>query len=114
MRTPRFFCDNCGAEVSFHAKQCPRCDRFFQSVRCPSCGFTGEEALFTQGRTPGCPVCGYAVPAGGGRTRRPFKSRAGRGEEKWDVTGAPPLWLYLLAAVFFLGICVILFTLLKN
>jgi predicted RNA-binding Zn-ribbon protein involved in translation (DUF1610 family) len=111
MKTPRFFCENCGADVPLRAKQCPRCGRFFQSVRCPSCGFTGEEALFTQGLTPGCPVCGYTVPARSGRT---LKDGVEYGKKKWTAAGALPLWIYLLAAIFFIGICAILFTLLKN
>jgi predicted RNA-binding Zn-ribbon protein involved in translation (DUF1610 family) len=105
MSGPHFFCESCGAEVPLRARECPRCGRFFQSVRCPSCGFTGEEALFTQG----CPVCGYTVPAGAGR---PLKDGGGKG--KWAGGGALPLWIYLLTALFFAGVCVFLFTFLKN
>ncbi|MDR2070885.1 MAG: hypothetical protein LBP81_05670 [Treponema sp.] len=107
MSNPHFFCENCGAEVPLQAKQCPRCRRLFQSVRCPSCGFTGEEALFNQG----CPVCGYTIPAGSGQ---PAKGRTGQNEGEGAAAGAPPLWVYLLAAIFFIGVCSILFTLLKN
>ena len=109
MKNPRFFCENCGAEIPLEAKQCPRCGRLFQSVRCPSCGFTGEEALFTLG---GCPVCGYTVPAG---SHRPFDTGGGgqdAGEEA--AAGALPLWIYLLTAIFVIGLCAVLFTLLKN
>jgi hypothetical protein len=103
MSNPHFFCENCGAQVPLRAKECPRCGRFFQSVRCPSCGFTGEDALFNQG----CPVSGYTVPAG---TGRPLNG----GKGKWAAPEALPLWIYLFAAVFFIGVCVILLTLLKN
>ncbi|MDR0486871.1 MAG: zinc-ribbon domain-containing protein, partial [Treponema sp.] len=54
---PRFFCDNCGCEVEDNAKACPRCGRIFTSVRCPSCGYSGEEKLFANG----CPKCGYSA-----------------------------------------------------
>jgi len=57
---PRFFCDNCSAEVVHGADSCPRCGRIFASVRCPSCGLVGEEALFSNG----CPSCGYSAPHG--------------------------------------------------
>jgi predicted RNA-binding Zn-ribbon protein involved in translation (DUF1610 family) len=107
MSNPHFFCENCGAEAPLQAKQCPRCGKFFQSVRCPSCGFTGEEALFTRG----CPVCGYTVPAG---TGRPSKGGGRQSKGNWAAAGALPLWIYLLAAVFFIGVCAILLTLLKN
>jgi uncharacterized membrane protein YvbJ len=51
----RFFCENCGAEVSAGAASCPHCHRVFSSVRCPKCGFMGEAADFRSG----CPTCGY-------------------------------------------------------
>ncbi|MDR3275638.1 MAG: zinc ribbon domain-containing protein [Treponema sp.] len=74
---PRFFCENCGAQVPLEAKRCPQCGRSFSSVRCPACGFTGEESRFSRG----CPSCGYSPD----RSSRP-------GER-------PPLpwWGYLLA-----------------
>jgi len=46
---PRFFCDNCSAEVGHSAKSCPNCGRFFESVRCPSCNFVGDENTFAKG-----------------------------------------------------------------
>ncbi|MDR2246863.1 MAG: zinc ribbon domain-containing protein [Treponema sp.] len=110
MKNPRFHCENCGAEVPSQAKQCPRCGRLFQSVRCSSCGFTGEEALFAQG---GCPVCGCAVPAGS-RSRRRRRFAGGAGQNPGGAADALPLWVYLLAAIFVIGICTILFTLLKR
>ncbi len=53
----RFFCEYCDTEVPEEAKFCPKCGKFFASVRCPACGFTGEHSLFTNG----CPACGYAM-----------------------------------------------------
>ncbi|MCL2128086.1 MAG: hypothetical protein FWH38_07520, partial [Treponema sp.] len=57
-KKPRFFCDNCGEEVGRNAKSCSRCGRFFASVRCPACGFSGDESAFSAG----CPSCGYSAP----------------------------------------------------
>ncbi|MDR0442663.1 MAG: zinc ribbon domain-containing protein [Treponema sp.] len=70
-KKPRFFCDNCGYEVENDAKACPHCGRFFSSVRCPSCGFAGEEKLFING----CPSCGYS--AAPGKQNRAKKSAQG-------------------------------------
>ena len=55
-KQPKFFCENCNAEVRRDAVICPHCGRFFASVRCPSCGFTGIHKEFKDG----CPSCGYA------------------------------------------------------
>ena len=55
-KQPKFFCENCNAEVRRDAVICPHCGRFFASVRCPSCGFTGTHKEFKDG----CPSCGYA------------------------------------------------------
>ena len=52
----KFYCDNCGTKVSRDTVKCPKCGRFFKSVRCPSCGLTGSPDLFVNG----CPSCGYA------------------------------------------------------
>jgi predicted RNA-binding Zn-ribbon protein involved in translation (DUF1610 family) len=87
MKQSRFFCENCGAEVSRNAKTCPRCGKSFASVRCSACGFTGEEGLF---RT-GCPVCGYSPspqPGEGRIPQTPFP-----GEER---AGSLPVWVYIL------------------
>ena len=55
-KQPKFFCENCNAEVRREAVLCPHCGRFFASVRCPACGFTGIHKEFKDG----CPSCGYA------------------------------------------------------
>jgi predicted RNA-binding Zn-ribbon protein involved in translation (DUF1610 family) len=87
---PRFFCENCGAEVPRNATNCPQCGRFFASVRCPSCGFTGEEAFFKGG----CPVCGYsAAPAKGKVLPWPEKKKAPA------IAGALPVWVYVTAVL---------------
>jgi predicted RNA-binding Zn-ribbon protein involved in translation (DUF1610 family) len=56
-KKPRFFCDGCGAEVGAKDERCPRCGKFFASIRCPACGFSGDQDIFDKG----CPVCGYSA-----------------------------------------------------
>jgi len=87
---PRFFCDNCGAEVDFNLRSCPQCGRFFTSVRCPACGFSGEEALFKSG----CPSCGYSAPGAN-------RIKAGRDKAKTPShpAGPLPLWVYVFSAL---------------
>jgi len=57
-KKPRFFCDHCGQEVSSDVKSCPRCGRYFASVRCPACEYSGPDEMFGGG----CPMCGYSAP----------------------------------------------------
>ena len=99
--SPRFFCDNCGAEVGRNLRKCPRCGRFFGSVRCPSCGFTGEEGLFKNG----CPSCGYSSPGGVG---------AGIGRRERRAAGPLPLWVYLVSILALLCVIVLLFSVLRG
>ena len=89
-KNPRFFCEDCGAEVSRDAIKCSKCGKFFASVRCPACDFTGEEALFKGG----CPVCGYSASASGNTAKSPAR------EHKKPV-GALPLWVFILTAAAF-------------
>lgn len=88
-KKPKFFCEYCGAEVRRNDRVCPKCGKFFASVRCPACGFTGDTAAFRDG----CPACGYAVFSGSPRAR---PERARRERE-----GADPLpwWIYLLCVL---------------
>jgi ssDNA-binding Zn-finger/Zn-ribbon topoisomerase 1 len=105
-KKPRFFCDNCGAEVDMSAKSCPQCGRFFASVRCPKCGFNGKDGDFVRG----CPVCGYsAVPAKspGASGRRAPPGRKGAG----DAAGPPSFWVYLLAALALICVLALLYNL---
>lgn len=51
----RFFCENCGAEVSERDELCSSCGAFFVAIKCPRCGFRGKQHRFTAG----CPECGY-------------------------------------------------------
>ncbi|MDR2370191.1 MAG: zinc ribbon domain-containing protein [Treponema sp.] len=102
-RAPRFFCEHCGAEVARNAKACPRCGRFFASVRCPACGFAGAEALFKGG----CPVCGYSssglpLPPGPGERKKPL-----------SPSGPLPAWVYVLSVIALILVLVLLYTIIR-
>lgn len=56
-KNAKFFCENCGSEVGANARFCPKCGKFFASVRCPECGKLGSPSLFKKG----CPRCHYAM-----------------------------------------------------
>ena len=95
--SPRFFCENCNAEVPKNAKTCPQCGRQFASVRCPACEFTGEETLFRDG----CPVCGYSS-----------KTRPDSNLMPPDIkkpAGALPFWVYILTVSVFTAVLAALF-----
>ena len=53
----KYFCENCGSEVLANARFCPKCGKFFSSVRCPACGHMGTVKDFKNG----CPSCHYAM-----------------------------------------------------
>lgn len=59
MNPVKFFCEFCGSQVRAADRICPHCGSFFSQVRCPACGFQGENKLFSKG----CPVCGFATSA---------------------------------------------------
>jgi predicted RNA-binding Zn-ribbon protein involved in translation (DUF1610 family) len=64
----RFFCENCGTEVSPKAERCPSCKKFFTAVKCPKCGFEGNAESFIKG----CPMCGFMItPPGEKRVQTP-------------------------------------------
>jgi len=99
-KKPRFFCDNCGAEVPRDVKACPVCGRFFAAVRCPSCGYTGSDEMF-QG---GCPMCCYSAPP------PPDSKNAKHDKNKkklsWNSGGAEPLpaWTYIISILILLAL----------
>ncbi|HCC37094.1 MAG TPA: hypothetical protein DEQ14_05505 [Treponema sp.] len=95
MKAPRFFCDNCGAEVGRDLRACPQCGRFFSSVRCPACGFSGEEKLFSGG----CPACGYSTPPLRQRKRRP--AAPPKHKTPLIAAGALPPWVYIISIAAF-------------
>jgi len=105
MKSPKFFCDNCGAEVDRNLRSCPQCGRFFSSVRCPACGFSGEEALFKDG----CPSCGYSAPASVNRN----KALRDKAKVPSSPAGPLPLWVYIVSAFALLAVLVSLVLLLK-
>lgn len=93
-KVPKFFCEYCGTEVRQRDRVCPHCGRFFASVKCPSCGFSGDSHVFKDG----CPVCGYAV-------HQDFSDRKGNGsgksrrikQKKSGETDPLPWWIYGLS-----------------
>ncbi|MCL2043368.1 MAG: hypothetical protein FWG89_04430 [Treponema sp.] len=93
-KKPRFFCDNCNTEVDRNTKACPQCGRFFSSIRCPSCGHSGEEKTFLGG----CPSCGYSAP----------KTGDYRLPEKKVPAGPLPLWVYVFSICAFIAVIAIL------
>jgi ssDNA-binding Zn-finger/Zn-ribbon topoisomerase 1 len=101
VKSPRFFCDNCGSEVGRNVRTCPRCGRFFGAVRCPVCGFTGEEGRFKNG----CPSCGYSSPGGA-------KPKGGRKDVR--AAGPLPLWLYLVSIFALICVAVLLFSIMRG
>ncbi|MDR3192959.1 MAG: zinc ribbon domain-containing protein [Treponema sp.] len=105
MKAPRFFCDNCGAEVDRDTKKCPRCGRFFASVHCPRCGYTGPEEDFAIG----CPACGYSSPG----MDRGQGGRDGGRPRKYEAAGTLPLWVYILTAALAVFVFSLLFSFLR-
>jgi len=97
---PRFFCENCGAEVPRDGEKCPQCGRRFASVRCPACGFIGETAQFKGG----CPSCGYSTanPPSNSKKQKNFP-------EKKKAAASLPFWVYILTAAAFTAILTALF-----
>jgi predicted RNA-binding Zn-ribbon protein involved in translation (DUF1610 family) len=103
-KKPRFFCDNCGNEVGQNEKACRHCGRYFAAVRCPSCGFVGDEISFKKG----CPSCGYSAPPGADKP-------SGKKPEKHHLipTGKLPLWVYIISIGAFIAACAALIFKLK-
>jgi predicted RNA-binding Zn-ribbon protein involved in translation (DUF1610 family) len=100
MKQPRFYCENCGAEVSRDAKHCPHCGESFASVRCSACGFTGGEVLFRSG----CPVCGYSPPA-----ERVDPAFPAAPLPREDGAGSLPVWVYVVTGIALLAVGIVFF-----
>jgi len=98
-KSPRFFCDNCGFEVGHEVKACPYCGRFFASVRCPSCSFTGGEKMFLNG----CPMCGYSTASAPKTIDKTPKTK-----KKRRYSEPVPPWFYLVSAIALLVIIALL------
>ncbi|MDA8411931.1 MAG: zinc ribbon domain-containing protein [Treponema sp.] len=100
MKTPRYFCEHCGAEVKANARICPKCGRFFSAVKCPKCGFVGESEDFRAG----CPVCGYALGSNNGAPE-PIRPA--------PESTSLPLWAWALGFVVFIIALVLLLRAIK-
>jgi hypothetical protein len=100
LKRPRYFCEHCGLEVRKNARVCPRCGRFFSSVKCPRCGYAGQAEDFDAG----CPVCGYAEAANAAPDPiRPPPVAA----------PPPPRWSYALAALVLAALVFLLYQAVK-
>ncbi|MDR0685640.1 MAG: hypothetical protein LBF83_11015 [Spirochaetaceae bacterium] len=99
-KKPRFFCDGCGTEVASNTDSCPRCGKFFASIRCPRCGFSGDADTFSRG----CPACGYSAPLS-----NRAGSRQNRSPPPPPDSGATP-WLYIVSIALLAALLTVLLT----
>jgi uncharacterized membrane protein YvbJ len=104
----RFFCENCGTEVSYKALRCPSCGKFFSAVSCPSCGFQGKADNFLYG----CPMCGYLVGGGIQRKTPGARERAQTEYPPRRVSHRLPRWFYRLAGIVLSALLIALIALL--
>jgi hypothetical protein len=72
-------------------------------VRCPGCGFIGDETSFKNG----CPACGYSAPPGAD-TLSSDKPAARKNEKRQIPAGKLPLWVYILSIGAFIFACAML------
>lgn len=124
----KFFCENCNSEVPAKAKFCPKCGKFFSSVRCPQCSYTGDIKEFIHG----CPSCGYALnkpsvhqtleenSTESFENKQPFRKRFAHNsafssyqknnstEKETQISGDVPYWLFGLSLVI-LGLIIFAF-----
>lgn len=119
----KYFCEHCGSEVAVNARFCPKCGKFFSSVRCPQCGFTGDARTFKTG----CPKCHYAMPSSDQygtassdeskhklslkskkKIKKAFKSQKEKSGDFGVVSDDAPRWLYLLSLLVLALIIVVL------
>jgi|WetSurMetagenome_2_1015567.scaffolds.fasta_scaffold76855_2 ssDNA-binding Zn-finger/Zn-ribbon topoisomerase 1 len=112
----KFFCENCGAEVSENARFCRYCGRFFSAVRCPKCGKTGNVKMFENG----CPNCGYAVETKNLQKNAEKKEQnlmshiyGYRKNKKIRVDNSLPRWMYLVTTCALAGILIAIFSCIK-
>jgi hypothetical protein len=96
LKTPRYYCEHCGAEVKGSARICPKCGRFFSSVKCPKCGTAGKVEDFRYG----CPVCGYAEAMNG--APEPLKPPP-------EMAPPLPLWTWIAGLALFFIVLYLLF-----
>lgn len=103
----KFFCENCNTEVKQHAKFCPKCGKFFASVKCPNCGKIGASSEFSKG----CPRCGYALPPKTGIEGQSPRNLFNTMPIKRQEDALPP-WIYLISILLLAGILLLLITIL--
>jgi predicted RNA-binding Zn-ribbon protein involved in translation (DUF1610 family) len=106
-KKPRFYCDSCGTEVAASANCCPRCGKFFSSIRCPKCFWTGDQEAFANG----CPNCGYSTPGTGNRAKAGAAGQLKSGSSanrRGNSPVAMPSWFYIAAISFFVLIFALL------
>jgi len=108
-RSAKFFCENCGAEVPQNAKFCKKCGRFFTSVKCPNCGFTGPSTAFSAG----CPKCGYADGKnsiqGSETDLKMFEdSPVPHRKKNYQTDNSLPAWIYVLTIGILSGVVIAL------
>ncbi|MBP5437353.1 MAG: hypothetical protein J6Y30_05155 [Treponema sp.] len=114
----KYFCENCGSEVAANARCCPRCGKFFSSVRCPSCGHMGTVHDFKYG----CPVCHYAMTeddingtSGGDekssrdsrnkKSKSKVRNKSSRSFTPGKILGDDvPAWLFIVSVIVLIGI----------
>ena len=53
--TVTYICGKCHGEISKNDETCPHCGVKLGKIKCPYCGFTGDEKAFKNDR---CPKCG--------------------------------------------------------
>ena len=99
---PKFFCENCGKEVKRNATMCVHCGRFFASVKCPACNYTGLASRFSNG----CPRCGYAVRKEGAKEVKEKKEVSSSQKTRYNSL---PIWIYTIIFIFFLGVIFLFF-----
>jgi hypothetical protein len=104
MKATKYFCEHCGREVNGRARICPFCGRFFSSVKCPRCGYSGESTEFLEG----CPACGYGVPK-----KTVSDDAIGRPRGPSGLNEKLPTWVYLIALAALLVALALLFVFIK-
>jgi len=112
----KFFCEFCGSQVRAADRICPHCGSFFSQVRCPACGFQGQNKLFIKG----CPVCGFATATNQSKapeqtSRKPERVAALQKKEPQGYiidrprhqTERMPAWVLPVVIILFLGVIIL-------
>ena len=75
----KYYCESCGKPVPETAHSCPFCGKNFTSVKCPVCGFSGNEKDFADG----CPGCGYLSDPKGNKPSADIEKPVTRNRISW-------------------------------